>query len=125
MPKIHHEEHKVLFHITENTILKGINMSEKTGFLGSLFDFSFSEFVTTRVIKTLFVVAIVMVGLGTIGLIISGFSKSATMGVFMLLLSPLFFLLYVLFARIWLELIIVMFRIAENTGRLVEQNKSE
>ncbi len=100
-------------------------MSEKTGFLGSLFDFSFSEFVTTRVIKTLFVVAIVMVGLGTIGLIISGFSKSATMGVFMLLLSPLFFLLYVLFARIWLELIIVMFRIAENTGRLVEQNKSE
>jgi len=100
-------------------------MSEKTSFLGSLFDFSFSEFVTTRVIKTLFVVAIVMVGLGTIGLIISGFSKSATMGVFMLLLSPLFFLLYVLFARIWLELIIVMFRIAENTGRLVEQNKSE
>ncbi|RKY28153.1 MAG: hypothetical protein DRP83_01185 [Planctomycetota bacterium] len=100
-------------------------MSEKPGFLGSLFDFSFSEFVTTRVIKTLFVVAIVMVGLGTIGLIISGFSKSATMGVFMLLLSPLFFLLYVLFARIWLELIIVMFRIAENTGRLVEQNKSE
>ncbi len=100
-------------------------MSEKTGFLGSLFDFSFSEFVTTRVIKTLFVVAIVLVGLGTIGLVISGFSKSAVAGVFMLLLSPLFFLLYVLFARIWLELIIVMFRIAENTSRLVEQNKSE
>ena len=30
-----------------------------------------------------------------------------------LILAPIFFLLYVIFARVWMELIIVIFRIAE------------
>ncbi|MCC5843569.1 MAG: DUF4282 domain-containing protein [Verrucomicrobia bacterium] len=43
-------------------------------------------------------------------------------GIMFLILSPLLFLLYVLGARIWCEMIIVLFRIAENTSRLVEKN---
>jgi len=38
-----------------------------------------------------------------------------------LILSPLVFLLYAILVRMWCELIIVVFRIAEKTGRLVEQ----
>ena len=101
-------------------------MIEKTGFIGSLFDFSFTEFVTTRIIKFLFVLSIILSAIVALGIVIAGFSSnSGAAGILALLFSPVVFFLNVLFSRIWLELIIVVFRIAENTGRLVEQNKPE
>jgi len=96
---------------------------EQKGLLGSLFDLSFTEFVTTRVIKALFVLAIVMGTVGAFGLLISGIGKGGGMAFLSILLAPIAFFLYVLMARIWLEVIIVLFRIAENTGRLVEQGE--
>lgn len=92
---------------------------ETKGFLGSLFDFTFTEFVTTRIIKLLYVVVILFAALGALGILVSGLDSIAT-GIGALLVSPLIFLLVVLLGRIWLELIIVTFRIAENTGRLVD-----
>ncbi len=89
-------------------------------------DLSFTEFVTTRIIKFLFVLAIIASAIGAVAMVIGVFSShSVAFGILGLLLSPVVFLLYVLFARMWLELIIVAFRIAENTGRLLEQNKPE
>ena len=93
------------------------------GSVGMLFDLSFTEFVTTRVIKVLFIIGVIFAAIGTIALIVAGFSAGAGMGILFLLLSPIAFLLYVLAARIWCEMIIVLFRIAENTSRLVDQNK--
>lgn len=93
--------------------------------IGMLFDLSFSEFVTTRVIKLLFIIGVAFAAIGTLALIVGGFSDGAGKGFLFLILSPILFLLYVLGARIWCEMIIVLFRIAENTGRLVDQNKPE
>jgi len=101
-------------------------MSEKKGFFATLLDFSFTEFVTPKIIKFLFVLSIFCSALAVLLIIIGGFaSGSVIAGILALIFSPLIFFLYVLFARMWLELIVVAFRIAENTGRLVEQNKSE
>jgi uncharacterized protein DUF4282 len=91
------------------------------GFLGSIFDLTFTEFITTRIIKLLFILGIIFAAIGTLLLIITGFSKGIGAGILALVLSPLIFLIYVLFARIWCEMVIVVFRIAEHTGRLVEQ----
>lgn len=99
-------------------------MTEK-GSIGILFDLSFSEFVTTRVIKILFIIGILFAALGALMVIIAGFNNGWGVGILALLLSPLVFLLYVLLARIWCEMIIVIFRIAENTARLVDQGKRE
>ena len=96
---------------------------EDKGLCGLLFDLSFSEFVTTRVIKVLFVVGIVFSALGALAMIGAGFAAGAGRGILMLVLSPLVFLLYALVVRVWCELIIVVFRIAENTSRLAGQNK--
>jgi len=93
------------------------------GSVRMLFDLSFTEFVTTHVIKVLFIIGVIFAAIGTIALIVAGFSAGAGMGILFLLLSPIVFLLYVLGARIWCEMIIVLFRIAENTSRLVDQNK--
>ena len=97
-------------------------MNEK-GLFAALFDLSFTEFVTTRVIKFLFLVGILFAALGTLALIVAGFTAGFFKGLFALIVSPLVFLLYSILARMWCELIIVVFRIAENTGRMVEQRK--
>lgn len=50
-------------------------------------------------------------------MVVSGFSINFWGArILIVLLSPVVFFLYVLISRIWLELIIVVFRIAENTG---------
>ncbi|MGB3977199.1 MAG: DUF4282 domain-containing protein [bacterium] len=95
------------------------------GPLQVLFDFSFSEFITTRIIKILFIIGILISAIGSIGFIVMGFSSSVLMGIVFLLLSPIVFLLYVLLARVWCEMIIVLFKIAENTSRMVEKEKHE
>jgi len=95
------------------------------GFFGSLFDLSFTEFVTTRIIKFLFVLAIIGSGIGALILLIGGITGGGAQAFVSIILAPIVFFLYVLLARIWLEVIIVLFRIAENTGKLVEQSKNK
>jgi len=100
-------------------------MTEKKGFLGRLFDLSFTEFVTTSIIKFLYILAIIIAAIAAIAVIVTGFQSGFIGGIIALILSPIVFLIYVLLSRVWLELIIVIFRIAENTSHLVEKNKSE
>lgn len=96
-------------------------MSENKGFYGSLFDLSFTEFITTRIVKFLYVIAIIISALIAIAFIGIGFSRGSAVGVIALLLSPIIFTFYLLMARVWLELVIVIFRIAENTGRMADK----
>lgn len=84
------------------------------GFLGALFDFSFSEFVTTKIIRLLYVLAIAISVVIGIALVISGFAIGFGRGVLMLIAAPVVVLLYIIGARIWLELVIVVFRIGEH-----------
>src|SRR4030042_3016815 len=90
-------------------------------FFASLFDLSFSDFITPKIIKLIFILAIIASGISAIILLVSGLASGLPEGLLALVLAPIAFLLYVLLARIWLEVIIVLFRIAENTGRLVAQ----
>ena len=92
---------------------------EYKGFIGSLFDLSFTEFVTTRLIKLLFVLAIIGAGIQTFIILIGSFAGGFASGLLGLIFSPVIFLVMVVLSRVWLELIIVVFRIAENTGRMV------
>ena len=87
---------------------------EDKGFIGTIFDFSFTEFVTTKVIKILLGLAIVFNFILTIAVIIGAFQSGWLGGIVVLILSPLIFLVMMLLSRIYLELIIVIFRIAEN-----------
>lgn len=92
-----------------------------TNFFSQLFDMSFTQFITNQVVKILYIIAIVFGALVALSIIISGLSAdSAAMGLLALIFGPLIGLLYILFARVGLELIIVAFRIAENTGKLVQ-----
>lgn len=98
---------------------------ENKGIIACIFDFSFSEFVTTRIIKILFLLSIILAAFTALFIIIGGFSSGSAKGFLgALITAPVVFILSVLFSRIWLELVIVAFRIAENTSRLVELGKT-
>ena len=83
------------------------------GFFRALFDFSFTEFVTTRLIRLLYGIGVLVGAVTAIVAIGRGFDAGSGAGIVALILAPLIFLLVVILARVWLEIIIVVFRIAE------------
>lgn len=94
-------------------------MSEK-GFFAALFDFSFTDFIALKLIKLLYILALVGVGLVALTVLIRGFSEGIGSGILGLILAPIVFIIGAIAARVYMELIIVLFRIAENTHRTVE-----
>lgn len=89
--------------------------SSAQSFLASLFDFSFNSFVTPKVVKVIYVLVMILTGLGTIGFAVTAFRLSTVFGIISLfILCPLFFLVEVALWRIVLELFIVIFRIADD-----------
>lgn len=88
-------------------------MPEK-GFFASLFDLSFSSLVTPKVIKFVYVLTLIAIVLMALFFIGAAFVKSAALGLLTLvILAPLASLFYVVYARVLLEFIIVVFRIME------------
>ena len=91
------------------------------GFFASLFDFSFSEFVTSKIVRFLYVLAHIVVALLMLGMIISGFKKSVLAGAVTLTFSPLLYLLFVILSRIWLEMVIAISCIADGIRNAVRK----
>jgi hypothetical protein len=85
------------------------------GFVGSLFDFGFTSFVTPKVVKVLYVLIMVVLGLSGLGFAASAFAVNTGAGIFVLIIvAPLFFFVFLALYRIALELFVVIFRIAED-----------
>lgn len=88
-------------------------MSTK-GFLASLFDLSFTSLITTRIIKIVYLVSLIAIGLTALLFVIAAFRVNAGFGVVTLVvLAPLAALFYAIYTRVILEFIITVFRIAE------------
>lgn len=92
------------------------------GFFRSLFDYSFSSFVTPRIIKILYVLATITIGLWTLFIVLAGFNVSSGAGLLTLvIIGPLFFVLSMIYARVLLELVIVFFRINGNVQEIRDE----
>jgi hypothetical protein len=99
-------------------------MSTKNDFFTVLLDFSFSEFITPRIIGILYAIGILLSGITALGLIIRGFSQGLISGVLSLLFVPIGLLFYIILIRVGLEGFIVAFRTANNTGRTAVNTES-
>jgi len=84
------------------------------GLIATLFDFSFNSFVTTKFIKLIYVLFMLVAGGAVLVFIGIGFKGGFMQGILCLILSPVVAFIYLFFARMWTELIIVVFRIAEH-----------
>jgi len=115
----------------ETKAIKNQLFDKKTGFFGTLFDFSFTEFVTSKIIKFLYGLSILCSGIAALILLIivlvGGFKQSASAGILALLFmtpfSILLFLILVVYGRVFLEIIIVIFRIAEHTAEIAKKGQ--
>jgi cytochrome c oxidase subunit IV len=88
----------------------------RKGFIASLLDPSFSTLVTTRVIRWLYILILVLIGLGLLGAIVTAIAGGSVAGIlFALIIAPLIALLYVIMARVTLEVILAIFRILESS----------
>ncbi|WP_017612892.1 DUF4282 domain-containing protein [Nocardiopsis salina] len=92
--------------------------AQRAGFFGSLFDFSFKNFVTSRVIPIVWILWLVGIAFGTLTGVISSFvvmADGSGFGGFALLVITLISgAMGVLFSRIIMETLIVLFRISED-----------
>jgi hypothetical protein len=89
------------------------------GFFGSLFDISFKNIITPKIIKVLYVLAMIVIGLITVVYIAVAFNANAGLGVVtLLILGPLYFFFSLIWTRVALEFIMAVFAIQENTGRI-------
>jgi len=100
------------------------NSTEKPPF-SAIFDFSFTEFISIELIRVLYVFAFIVAGLTMVATILSGFSNGLWWGFGSIIMAPIVFFTIVFFARISLETMIVLFRIAENTRETAEHTKKE
>ena len=96
--------------------------ADARGFLSALFDFSFTSFVTTRIIKVLYVLIMILTVLSALVLHGHRFKVSALFGFLTLVIGdPLFIIIVMAFWRLVLESFVVRFRIAEDVRALRER----
>lgn len=101
-----------------------IDTQQAAGFLNSLFDFSFTNFVATRLIKVLYVLAIIGAAFCALAMVVSSFTASIVQGIVVLLIvAPLAFFFMVIYARVMMELLIVLFRMSEHLAEIAQQGR--
>lgn|GEM_PF-3005846 len=105
-------------------------------FFSSLFDLSFSTYITRRLAGVFYVIGLIAIGIGAIGALFSGLagafaalssSYTAGIGIITLFASvigvPLIALVLVIALRLGLEAGVALIAVAENTGRLAADSE--
>ena len=82
-----------------------------------LFDLSFKQFLTPRLIRLLYVLSLLAAVLSALAWMASGFREGVLQGLFTLVTGPVAFFLYLLGARVVMEVLLAIFRIAERLDR--------
>jgi hypothetical protein len=96
--------------------------ADARGFLGALFDFGFTSFVTPKVIKVLYMLIVIGTVLSALVFTVLVFKASVAFGVLTLVFGdPLFILIVLALYRIILEFFVVTFRVAEDIRALRER----
>ena len=96
------------------------------GFLASLFDPSFSSLITTKVIKVIYMLSMILIGLGALVLVIAAFAdeRRGRACSCCVVVAPFVSLLYLIYTRVLLEVIIALFRIMETNVELVQLQRA-
>jgi len=93
----------------------GVQPQQETpSFFGALFDFGFNTFATPVVIKVLYILGLVAIGLGYVAIVISGFADSPATGLVALIGGAVGALFYVIFFRVFLEFYYAVVRMSED-----------
>ncbi len=95
---------------------------ESQSFFSGLFDFSFREYVTPKIIRVIFVILLVFAALGALAILVTSARGGGLGIVFGIIFAVVGFFLYVILFRIYLEVVSALFRINDNIATLVQLN---
>jgi hypothetical protein len=113
--------------LSRTRVLKNASYLKKIDFLRTLFDFSFSQFVGLKIVKFLYGLSVLFAALLALSFIVAGFNASTWLGILAFLIgAPLTFLLTVISGRVLLEMVLVIFRMADRMEniRLVDTEEN-
>jgi hypothetical protein len=85
--------------------------------LAALFDFSFTTFASKRLIPLLYGLAVVVGAIYAAGALWVAIRDGGGVALGALIMVPLVYVIFVVYARVFLEVLVAVFRIAENTER--------
>ncbi len=90
------------------------------GFIASLFDFSFENLVTPKIIKVIYVLLVVWVALMALSFLIVGFTSGGIVGglAVLIIVDPILILLSLGIYRVFLEAFMVIFRIYDEAKQI-------
>jgi len=86
-------------------------------------DTRFDSLITPKLIRFLYIVSMILLAIGVIAVIIAGFADKAGTGVLTLILAPLGALIYLIVIRLYLELIVVAFKIRDAAEEIADNTR--
>jgi uncharacterized membrane protein HdeD (DUF308 family) len=92
-------------------------MSDEKNFFAGLFDFSFQHQLTRRLVKLLYIIAILFGGIMVVARVVLSYQQSPADGLINLVVGIFSLFVGILVTRLFLELVLVMIRIAEGIDR--------
>lgn len=92
-------------------------MPEEKNFFAGLFDFSFGQSLTRRIVKLLYVVSLLAGGVTVVACVVLGMQQSPAQGLIALVAGVAALFVGILIVRLLLELALVILRIAEGIDR--------
>jgi hypothetical protein len=87
------------------------------GFFASLFDFQFESFATPKIVKFVYALTMIIVGLWFVGAVIAGFAAGAGYGILFLIFGAIGAVVFLAFIRMTLEIYYSIVRMSEDVHR--------
>lgn len=94
---------------------------EAKGFFAALFDLNFTSFITLRFIKVIYGILLVLILVFGLGFFVALLLRGGASIIVAIVVVPLVTLLYLIIARIYMEVIALFFRIGENTSLIAQR----
>jgi Domain of unknown function (DUF4282) len=103
-------------------------------FFKGLLDFGFTEFITPKIVRTLYILSAALIALGFLGLVGTAISSilmgirlssgfSIIGGIVFLALTPVIAIIQITLARVFFELVLLVFRMKDALVHLEEKSK--
>ena len=97
-------------------------MRDDVPFISALFDFSFSSFVAEKLIRVLYILLLILILIVAVITVFTSFMGSFWTGILSLIFAPIGIVVFAVLARVWLEFIVVIFRIADYAKTIAENS---
>ncbi len=100
-------------------------MENEKGVIEGLMDFSFTALVTARMAKFLYGLHLLLGLVVAVAVVVNGFHVSTDQGLLTLILAIVGLAFWVLYLRVLLEVLVVVFRMGENLAVIAVRARQE